>query len=114
MKKRITTLLALLLAGCSTGGEPSAGGDAEATAEVMTVTVGPQRVHCVGVGPMQCLVVDGGLFYDRIQGFEFEPGYQQTLRIERRQRFTPATAPADASLYQYRLLQVLDKQKAQP
>ncbi|MFP2768144.1 DUF4377 domain-containing protein [Oceanisphaera sp. KMM 10153] len=114
MKKRITALLTLLLAGCSTGGAPEANGNVEATAEVMTVTVGPQRVHCVGVGPMQCLVVDGRLFYDRIQGFEFEPGYQQTLRVERRQRFTSATAPADASLYQYRLLQVLDKHKARP
>ena len=113
MKKSFVVLLAMVLAGCSAG-EQQHSRHAGAEAEVMTVTVGAERIDCVGVGPMRCLVVDGKLFYDRIEGFEFEPGYQQTLQIERRQRFTPANAPADASLYQYRLLRVLEKKKALP
>ncbi|OYD23893.1 DUF4377 domain-containing protein [Oceanimonas baumannii] len=111
MKKSFAVLLTVLLAGCSAGEQQDS---MSAGTEVMTVTVGPQQADCVGVGPMKCLVVDGQLFYDRISGFEFEPGYQQTLQIERRQRFTPDNAPADASLYQYRLLQVLGKQKVMP
>ncbi|EEZ85899.1 DUF4377 domain-containing protein [Vibrio owensii] len=83
--------------------------ESDDTAKVMTVNVGPELVDCVGVGPMKCMVVDGNYFYDQIDGFEFESGSEYTLKIKRTQRFTPENAPADASLYRYELIEVLEK-----
>ncbi|UTZ24070.1 DUF4377 domain-containing protein [Vibrio campbellii] len=76
---------------------------------IMTINIAPELVDCVGVAPMKCTVVDGNYFYDQIDGFEFEPGYEYTLQIKRIQRFTPENAPADASLYRYELIEVLEK-----
>ena len=45
--------------------------------------VGPELKECVGVGPMQCMVVDGELFYSRIDGFDYEEEYVYKLKIER-------------------------------
>ncbi|MEZ4771014.1 MAG: DUF4377 domain-containing protein [Caldilineales bacterium] len=49
----------------------------------------PNREPCVGVAPQVCYQVketpDGEytLFYDEIQGFEYEPGYEYQLTVER-------------------------------
>lgn len=87
----------------------SCGGD-NADVEVLEVTVGPEMVDCVGVGPMKCLVVDGELFYDPIDGFEHEEGYTYRLKIERFNQFPEdEEPPQDASLYGYRLLEVISK-----
>ena len=48
-----------------------------AGSEVLEVMVGPEPKECVGVGPMQCMVVDGELFYSRIDGFDYEEGCLQ-------------------------------------
>ena len=32
---------------------------------------------------MQCMVVDGGLFYDPIEGFDYQEGYTYELKVER-------------------------------
>ena len=96
----------LLAAGCQDASQPEAAA-AQTQPERYTVTVAPYTLDCVGVGLMQCLVIDGELFYDHIDGFEFEPGYAYQLLIELVQRFTPDTVPADASLYQYKLIEVL-------
>ncbi|MDE2762857.1 MAG: hypothetical protein OXQ94_18070 [Gemmatimonadota bacterium] len=40
--------------------------------EVREVTVGPTLARCYGVGPQSCMVVDGDLFYDGIEGFTWE------------------------------------------
>ena len=42
--------------------------------ETREVTVGPTLAKCYGVGLQSCMVVDGGLFYDGIEGFEYEAG----------------------------------------
>ena len=49
--------------------------------EEREVTVGPTLARCYGVGLQSCMVVDGGLFYDGIEGFEYQPGYDYRLRI---------------------------------
>lgn len=97
--------LAALLAACTAmpSGQPQDG-----RTVIQEVTVGPDRVDCMGVAPMRCLVVDGEYFYDPIEGFEHEAGTTYRLRIERTQVFDADTAPADASLYAYRLIDVLD------
>ena len=68
-------LLTLVFVGC----DRSTGPDAEYL-EIREVTVGPTLAKCYGVGLQSCMVVDGGFFYDGIEGFEYEPGYDYRLR----------------------------------
>ncbi|MCB1968820.1 MAG: DUF4377 domain-containing protein [Geminicoccaceae bacterium] len=76
------------------------------------------KVPCAGVGKMQCLQVQENeiidpeawqLFYDPIDGFEFETGTFQRIRVEK-EVLDPATVPADASSIRYKLVEVLDRQ----
>src|SRR2546421_10766693 len=79
---------------------------------VVVMDIAPQRVPCVGVGPMQCLSVRERpdtawtLLYDGIEGFSFEPGYQYTIRVAVRTVHNP---PADGSSLAYRLLALIQK-----
>lgn len=80
---------------------------------VQEVVVGPERVECTGSAPQLCLVVDGELFYDEIEGFEHEAGYIYRLRIEEYDRWPGQTEiPQDAGRYGYRLLELLAKTPA--
>jgi hypothetical protein len=78
--------------------------------------VAPNRVPCVGVGPMECLLVryaaDGEweAFYDAIEGFSFDPGYHYTLLVRRSTVAEPVAA--DASSIRYRLIRILHKSVA--
>lgn len=86
--------------------QPTSSGDGT----MMEVTVGPEMVDCVGVGPRKCLEVDGKFFYEHIDGFVHEAGYTYRLRMERYDAFPGTTEPpADASLYSYRLVEVISK-----
>lgn len=84
-------------------------------AEELRLFVGPQLVPCVGVGPMECLQVrqspdeEWQLFYDSIEGFDFEPGYLYELRVERHE---VSPVPADGSSYRYVLIRVVRKEPA--
>lgn len=81
--------------------------------QILVVSVGPMRVECSGPFPRMCLVVDGEYFYDEIDGFTHEPGYQYRLRIERYDAWPgQEEPPQDASRYGYRLLEVLEKAPA--
>ena len=79
---------------------------------VLEVTVGPEMEDCVGSAPMRCLVVDGELFYDSIEGFEHDEGYEYRLRIERYEAWPGEEPPQDASRYGYRLIEVVGKERA--
>lgn len=79
---------------------------------VMDVSVGPELEDCVGSAPMRCMVVDGELFYDTIDGFEHEAGYRYRIRMERYDRWQGQAPPADASKYGYRLIEVVEKARA--
>ncbi|HFQ5382921.1 TPA: DUF4377 domain-containing protein [Vibrio vulnificus] len=109
MKKVILAVFVGLLSACSN----EANLPEDSKSEVKVVKVGSELVDCVGVVPMKCLVVDGSLFYDSIQGFSFEDGYEYKLEIEKVKFYTEETVPADASLYRYRLLKVLAKEKVE-
>ncbi|MBN2530484.1 MAG: DUF4377 domain-containing protein, partial [Deltaproteobacteria bacterium] len=56
--------------------------------ETQTLFVNSERVSCTGVAPMQCMQVkeheedDWSLFYDSIEGFEYEAGYVYELVVE--------------------------------
>lgn len=79
---------------------------------VMEVSVGPELEDCMGSAPMRCMVVDGDLFYDEIDGFEHEAGYRYRIRMERYDRWHGQAPPADASKYGYRLIDVVEKARA--
>ena len=79
---------------------------------MIEVSVGPELEDCVGSAPMRCMVVDGELFYDDIEGFEHEAGYRYRLRMERYDRWQGQAPPADASKYGYRLIEVVEKARA--
>lgn len=116
MKQYLLLAGVSLLAGCDQTNSKTDSAHNKVTQEkvMMTIEVGPEKVDCVGVAPMKCLVVDGALFYDHITGFEFKAGYEYTLQVEKTQRFTSENAPADPSLYQYRLIKELEKHHLQP
>lgn len=80
--------------------------------EEVLLTVGPELVPCTGVAPQTCLRVrtkiggDWELFYDRIEGFDHEPGFETSI-IARRERMS--NPPADASAYRWVLVQVIGR-----
>lgn len=69
-----------------------------------------------GVGPVTCLLVkytpmeQWQYMYSRIEGFNYEPGYEYQLTVVRAERENP---PQDASKYVYKLVKVLSKEKKQ-
>ena len=85
--------------------------------EVNTVIVGPELKDCVGVAPMKCMVVNGELFYDEIEGFTYEEGYDYYLVIQRFDPWGGKEPPQDASRYGYRhgyrLVSVMSKTRAE-
>lgn len=97
---------ALLLSACQSAPTPTAG---------ETLYINSQLVHCVGVGPMQCMQVRSDeqqawtLFYQQIEGFQFEPGYQYQLTVSKEQL---TNVPADAPSLRYRLIKLISKQVA--
>ncbi len=98
-------------------GEPAEGtvpeeDSAEASGRIVTAWIGPELVDCVGVAPQKCMQVktnpddDYGLFYDQIEGFEFEEGYEYELRVLVEPVQNP---PADASALTYTLVELVSK-----
>ena len=105
-------ILAALACSASSGPDtppaPPATKPATPNGTIQEVTVGPELVDCVGSHPQRCLVVDGELFYDPIDGFRHQAGYRYRLRIERYDRFPGQTEiPQDTGRYGYRLLEIL-------
>jgi len=80
--------------------------------ETTTLTVAASRSDCVGVGPRRCLQVKRAgserfeLFYDAIDGFDYQPGYQYRLQVSITEVANP---PADASSLRYQLVNIIDK-----
>jgi len=95
--------LAVVLSSCARGAQP---------AVEKTVYVGPEMIDCVGVAPQKCLLVKENpqdeyrMFYDTIEGFEFEPGYVYELVVMEGVVENP---PADASAIKWTLVEVVSK-----
>ena len=80
------------------------------TGEIMEITVGPDLVDCVGVAPQKCLVVNGTLFYDTIDSFNYSEGYTWRLKVERYDAWPDLDEPPqDAGRYGYRIVDVVSK-----
>ena len=82
------------------------------------IWVNSATVDCTGVAPMQCLQVQFNevlaannwhYFYDKIEGFEYQPGYIYKLKV-RRTTLIAADVPADASTLKYKLIELLSKE----
>ena len=78
---------------------------------IETFIVGPSKVDCVGIFPQKCLVVNGEYFYNTIDGFNYEDGYEYELLVNIIQIYDEINAPQDASIYKYELVQIISKQK---
>lgn len=78
----------------------------------LSLIIGPQLVDCVGEGPQQCMQVkfnpdeEWQLFYNQIEGFDYQPGYRYTVLVEQLEVQNP---PAGGSSLRFVLLDVLDK-----
>ena len=103
MRFGIVILLIIMVTGCKN------------TEEFKTLYVNSYRVDCVGVGPMKCLLVKSSLsdewsnFYQNIEGFDFQPGYQYELKVSV-ETTSKKDTPADASNLKYKLVKEVSKQ----
>lgn len=83
----------------------------------VTLYVGAKQVDCEGVAPQKCLLTKENMmeewtyFYDHIAGFQYEAGYEYTLKVRRE---TLSNPPADASAYRWHLIKVVRKTKVSP
>ncbi|MFE3444108.1 DUF4377 domain-containing protein [Nocardia sp. NPDC059180] len=116
MARRSAFFLAFLLVafgvvGCSS----TTKADQPAADDTIRMYVAAEQVDCVGVAPMRCMQVrnapeeDWQLFYDGIDGFTYEPGYEYELVV----RVTPVeNPPADHSSERYELVGIASKTPA--
>jgi heat shock protein HslJ len=108
ISKHIWLLLLLLAAACTPGATQP--GEPENSVETVTMWVGPETADCVGEAPQTCLQVrfeeegEWQLFYDSIAGFEYEPGFEYELRVNKTEVANP---PADSSSIRYELVDVV-------
>jgi len=108
----LVSVLTILLAGCEKADDllpPELPGSSEWTVRYF---VGPHRVDCVGEGIRKCLLVkeepeaEWRLFYDGIEGFEYQEGYRYEILVYG----TPvANPPRDASSMTYRLVRIVSR-----
>ena len=129
MKKKtlfLISILILLLAACTGNAAPDDGlSNTEDKAPVeetepgnakLSVQIAPELVDCEGgAGPQKCMRVkfedgtDWQYFYDQIEGFDYQPGYEYTLMVE---KVDVANPPADGSSIRYVLVEEVSKQEA--
>ena len=77
----------------------------------LLVTVGSELEDCQGPPSMKCLVVNGELFYNTIEGFDHEEGYYYRLTIERQDLYPGGEPPEGEARYRYRLVEIMDKER---
>ncbi|ELZ5939308.1 DUF4377 domain-containing protein [Providencia vermicola] len=106
MKKCVfVSSLLFVLVGCQT---------VKTTDNTKTFYIDSTLADCVGVAPMKCMKIkqnqqaDWELFYGTIQGFDYQPGYQYTLKVN---QFDVANPPADAPSLRYELVEIINKTK---
>jgi len=76
------------------------------------LTVASQQGDCIGVAPMKCLLVKKEeqvgweFFYNNIEGFNYEPGYEYVIEVKVDSVQNPA---ADQSSLKYTLVKEISK-----
>lgn len=82
--------------------------------DIIAMRVAAYRQDCVGVSPQKCLLVKTGnetnwtFFYDGIQNFTYEEGFEYQLLVRREPIANP---PADGSSSRYTLAEIVEKIK---
>ena len=87
------------------GAENIVEGKCKSTEE--TFSIQSELKDCVGVGPQKCMVVNGNYFYDSIEGFEYEEGYNYEIKVNK--ELVEGQTPQDTSKYNYILIEVISK-----
>ena len=77
----------------------------------LLVTVGSQLEDCGGHEGMKCLVVNGEIFHNTIEGFDYEEGFYYRLTVEREDLYPNEDPPPGRSMYRYRLVEVISKER---
>ena len=83
----------------------------EPSLKTTVLYVDSKLVDCVGVGPQQCMLIKEDLdsewqmFYDVIEGFDYQEGTQYKLSVTITEIENP---PADSSSLEYTLVEVLE------
>jgi len=83
----------------------------ESLFETKILYVDSKLTDCVGVGPQKCMLVrensdsDWQMFYDRIEGFDYQEGVQYQLEVMITNVENP---PADSSSLKYTLIEILE------
>lgn len=99
--------LFLLMAGCSQNARTD-----QAAENTRTLYIDSELADCVGVAPMKCMKIkespdaEWEFFYQSIDGFTYEPGYQYQVSVKTTNVPNP---PADAPNIRYQLISVLSK-----
>ena len=82
--------------------------------ETKHIYIADHLVDCEGVAPQKCMLIKGKIvdewttFYDQIEGFEYEEGYEYLLNVKIK---TIKNPPADGSNLKYTLVEVFEKKK---
>ena len=84
--------------------------------ETKHIYVADHLVDCDGAGPQKCMLIkekivdDWTNFYDQIEGFDYEEGYEYLLNVKIK---TIKNPPADGSSLKYTLVEVFEKKKTE-
>ncbi len=108
----LAALMGVLAACTAPAAGPEQGAAEVAQPETRTLFVGPELVECTGVAPQMCMQVRNSpdeeytFFYQQIEGFTFEPGYEYELLVEVTEVANP---PADGSSLSFRLVEIVNQ-----
>ena len=110
----ISILSGIILAACATTpGADQTEQFSPSNAVEKTIYIGPVLVDCEGVAPQKCMLVrenpqdEYTLFYDQIEGFDYEEGFEYKLVVVEE---TVENPPADASSIKWVLVRVESKE----
>lgn len=90
--------------------------DPDIPTTIETLTVGPKLEECYSMRKQTCMIVNGGYFYEGIQWFTYEAGYDYKLKVEKKARCNfnkPSFCPTDVGVYWYKLVEVISKTKSE-
>ncbi len=85
----------------------------QSTKNYSIYTIASQTTIGYGVAPQTCFLVKENndttwsLFYSDIEGFNYEPGYEYVIEVEKKHIENP---PADGSSIRYKLIKTISKE----
>ena len=92
----------------------SAGCDYSDEKEELLITVESELRDCQRMYPVECMVVNGELFYSSIEEFQYQEGFHYRLRVERHDLYHgQEDPPGDETRYRYRLIDIVSKTPVQ-